>query len=309
MPITPTEKIWIDGELVAWEEANVHVLTHSLHYGSGVFEGIRAYPTPGGVAVFRLAEHVERLLASAKVLLIDVPFSAGQLVAAVKEVVRENGLSEGCYIRPIIFLGYGEMGLNPLPCPVSVAIAAWPWGSYLGEEGVANGIRLKVSSWQRHDPNAMPTAAKITGMYVNSSLAKVEALKAGYDEAVMLSPDGRVSECTGENLFVVKGGRLVTPPASSAGALAGITQSSVETIAGDLGIEVLHEDLLRTDLYLADEAFLTGTAAEVVPICQVDDRLVGSGKPGPLTAQIQQIYFAAVRGQVDRYKDWLDHVE
>ncbi|MDA8183161.1 MAG: branched-chain amino acid transaminase [Actinomycetota bacterium] len=309
MPITPTEKIWIDGELVAWEEANVHVLTHSLHYGSGVFEGIRAYPTPGGVAVFRLAEHVERLLASAKVLLIDVPFSAGQLVAAVKEVVRENGLSEGCYIRPIIFLGYGEMGLNPLPCPVSVAIAAWPWGSYLGEEGVANGIRLKVSSWQRHDPNAMPTAAKITGMYVNSSLAKVEALKAGYDEAVMLSPDGRVSECTGENLFVVKGGRLVTPPASSAGALAGITQSSVESIAGDLGIEVLHEDLLRTDLYLADEAFLTGTAAEVVPICQVDDRLVGSGKPGPLTAQIQQIYFAAVRGQVDRYKDWLDHVE
>ncbi len=309
MPITPTEKIWIDGELVAWEEANVHVLTHSLHYGSGVFEGIRAYPTPGGVAVFRLAEHVERLLASAKVLLMDVPFSAGQLGAAVKEVVRANGLSEGCYIRPIIFLGYGEMGLNPLPCPVSVAIAAWPWGSYLGEEGVANGIRLKVSSWQRHDPNAMPTAAKITGMYVNSSLAKVEALKAGYDEAVMLSPDGRVSECTGENLFVVKGGRLVTPPASSAGALAGITQSSVESIAGDLGIEVLHEDLLRTDLYLADEAFLTGTAAEVVPICQVDDRLVGSGKPGPLTAQIQQIYFAAVRGQVDRYKDWLDHVE
>lgn len=197
MPITPTEKIWIDGELVAWEEANVHVLTHSLHYGSGVFEGIRAYPTPGGVAVFRLAEHVERLLASAKVLLMDVPFSAGQLGAAVKEVVRANGLSEGCYIRPIIFLGYGEMGLNPLPCPVSVAIAAWPWGSYLGEEGVANGIRLKVSSWQRHDPNAMPTAAKITGMYVNSSLAKVEALKAGYDEAVMLSPDGRVSECTG----------------------------------------------------------------------------------------------------------------
>lgn len=299
----------MDGELVAWEEANVHVLTHSLHYGSGVFEGIRAYPTPGGVAVFRLAEHVERLLASAKVLLMDVPFSAGQLGAAVKEVVRENGLSEGCYIRPIIFLGYGEMGLNPLPCPVSVAIAAWPWGTYLGEEGVANGIRLKVSSWQRHDPNAVPTAAKITGMYVNSSLAKVEALKAGYDEAVMLSPDGKVSECTGENLFVVKGGRLVTPPTSSAGALGGITQSSVETIAGDLGIEVVHEDLLRTDLYLADEAFLTGTAAEVVPICQVDDRSVGSGKPGPLTTQIQQTYFAAVRGQVDRYKDWLDHVE
>ena len=308
MPITPTEKIWLDGEFVGWAEAQVHVLTHSLHYGSGVFEGIRAYPTPAGVAVFRLTDHIQRLFLSAKVIMIDIPYGADQVVEATKELVRVNGLEDGCYIRPIVYLGYGEMGLNPLPCPVNVAIAAWPWGTYLGEEGVANGIRLKVSSWQRHDPNAVPTAAKSTGMYLNSSLAKVEALKAGYDEAVLLTPDGRVSECTGENLFVVKGGRIVTPPTSESGALAGITQDSVTTIATDLGYEVTHDALIRTDLYTADEAFLTGTAAEVVPIREVDDRTVGTGKPGPITRQLQETYFAAVRGEVDRYKDWLEHV-
>src|ERR1700733_5899943 len=254
MPITPTPKIWMDGTLVDWDKANVHVLTHSLHYGSGVFEGIRAYPTSRGVAVFRLTDHINRLFTSAKVFMIDVPFSPEELIAASKDVVRVNGLDDGCYLRPIVYLGYGEMGLNPLPCPVSVAIAAWPWGTYLGEEGVANGIRLKVSSWQRHDPNAVPTAAKATGMYINSSLAKVEALKAGYDEAVLLAPDGKVSECTGENLFIVKGGRIFTPPTSEAGALAGITQDSVITIAADLGYEVVHEALVRTDLYTADEA-------------------------------------------------------
>ncbi len=308
MPITPTDKIWLDGELVDWDKANVHVLTHSLHYGSGVFEGIRAYPTSAGPAVFRLTDHIDRLYASAKVFLMDVPFSRADLVQACKDVVRVNGLDQGCYIRPIVFLGYGEMGLNPLPCPVSVAVAAWPWGTYLGDEGVANGIRLKVSSWQRHDPNAVPTAAKGTGMYVNSSLAKVEALKAGYDEALLLAPDGRVSECTGENIFVVRGGRILTPPTSESGALAGITQHSVEVIASDLGIEVSHEALVRTDLYTADEAFLTGTAAEVVPIREVDDRIVGEGRPGPITKQIQDTYFGAVRGEVDRYKDWLEHV-
>ncbi|MHB8681665.1 MAG: branched-chain amino acid transaminase [Acidimicrobiales bacterium] len=309
MPITPTEKIWLDGELVDWEKATVHVLTHSLHYGSGVFEGIRAYPTKSGVAIFRLTDHVSRLFSSAHVFMMDVPFSPAEIVAACKDVVRANELPEGCYLRPIVYLGYGEMGLNPLPCPVSVAIAAWPWGTYLGDEGVANGIRLKVSSWQRHDPNAVPTAAKGTGMYVNSSLAKVEALKAGYDEALLLAPDGRVSECTGENIFVVRGNRIITPPTSESGALAGITQDSVETIAADLGIEVVHDALIRTDLYTADEAFLTGTAAEVVPIREVDDRRVGDGRPGPITKQIQQTYFAAVRGEVDRYKDWLEHVE
>ena len=308
MPITPTNKIWMDGELVDWDKAQVHVLTHSLHYGSGVFEGIRAYPTSSGVAVFRLTDHINRLFASARVFLMDMPFSVADLVRASKDVVRVNSLDEGCYIRPLAFLGYGEMGLNPLPCKVSVAVAAWPWGTYLGDEGVANGIRLKVSSWQRHDPNAVPTAAKGTGMYVNSSLAKVEALKAGYDEALLLAPDGRVSECTGENIFVVKGGRIFTPPTSESGALAGITQQSVEAIASDLGYEVAHEALIRTDLYTADEAFLTGTAAEVVPIREVDDRTVGEGRPGPITKQIQETYFAAVRGEVDRYKDWLEHV-
>jgi len=308
VPFTPSEKIWIDGEFVDWDKAQIHVLTHSLHYGSGVFEGIRAYPTSAGVAVFRLTEHIQRLFMSAKVLMIDIPFDVGQLVDVTKELVRVNALDDGCYIRPIVYLGYGEMGLNPLPCPASVAIAAWPWGTYLGDEGVANGIRLKVSSWQRHDPNAVPTAAKATGMYINSSLAKVEALKAGYDEAVLLAPDGKVSECTGENLFVVKGGRVFTPPTSESGALAGITQASVTTIATDLGYEVAHEALVRTDLYTADEAFLTGTAAEVVPIREVDDRTVGLGQPGPITKQIQQTYFAAVRGEVDRYKDWLEHV-
>jgi branched-chain amino acid aminotransferase len=309
VPITPTEKIWLDGELVDWDKARIHVLTHSLHYGSGVFEGIRAYPTSRGVAVFRLTDHINRLFTSAKVFMIDIPFSRDDLVAASKEVVRVNGLDDGCYLRPIVYLGYGEMGLNPLPCPVNVAIAAWPWGTYLGDEGVADGIRLKVSSWQRHDPNAVPTAAKGTGMYVNSSLAKVEALKAGYDEAVLLASDGRVSECTGENIFVVMGKRVITPPTSDSTALAGITQDSVRVIATDLGYEYATEALIRTDLYSADEAFLTGTAAEVVPIRAVDDRAVGNGKPGPITVELQQTYFATVRGEVDRYKEWLDHVD
>ncbi len=309
MPITPTEKIWLDGELVDWDKARVHVLTHSLHYGSGVFEGVRAYPTSRGVAVFRLTDHINRLFTSAQVFMIDIPYSPAELVAASKEVVRVNGLDDGCYLRPIVYLGYGEMGLNPLPCPVSVAIAAWPWGTYLGDEGVANGIRLKVSSWQRHDPNAVPTAAKGTGMYVNSSLAKVEALKAGYDEAVLLSADGSVSECTGENIFVVRGRTIVTPPTSQSAALAGITQDSVRVIATDLGYEYVSETLIRTDLYTADEAFLTGTAAEVVPIREVDDRTVGTGRVGPVTKHIQDTYFATVRGEVDRYKDWLEYVE
>ncbi len=309
MPITPTEKIWMDGELVDWADATVHVLSHTLHYGSGVFEGIRAYPTDRGVAVFRLRDHIARLFVSAKVFLIDIPYSVDEVIEATRTVVRVNGLGEGCYIRPLVYLGYGEMGLNPMPSPVNVSIAAWPWGTYLGDEGVRNGVSTKISSWRRHDPNAVPTAAKGTGMYVNSSLAKVEALKAGYDEAVLLGPDGNVSECTGENIFVVRDGRILTPPTSDSGALEGITQRSVETIARDLGHEVAHEQLIRTDLYTADEAFLTGTAAEVVPIRAVDDRPVGDGTPGPVTREIQETYFAAVRGQVDRYKDWLDHVE
>ncbi len=309
MPIEPTDKIWMDGELVDWADATVHVLTHTMHYGSGVFEGIRAYPTPRGVAVFRLRDHIERLFTSAKVFLIDIPFTVDEIIEATRSLVRVNRLDDGCYLRPLVYLGYGEMGLNPMPCPVNVSIAAWPWGTYLGDEGVANGVSVKISSWRRHDPNAVPTAAKGTGMYVNSSLAKVEAIKAGYDEAILLAPDGNVSECTGENIFVVRDGVIATPPTSDAGALKGITQNSIETIARDFGYEVVNEQLIRTDLYAADEAFLTGTAAEVVPIRAVDDRDVGSGKPGPITRQLQQTYFATVRGEVDQYKDWLDHVE
>ncbi|HVC26055.1 MAG TPA: branched-chain amino acid transaminase [Acidimicrobiales bacterium] len=307
MPITPTAKIWMDGKLVDWENATVHVLTHSLHYGTAVFEGIRAYPTDGGTAVFRLREHVERLLSSAHLLGMEVPYDQGQLVDAVLETVDASGL-DACYIRPLVYLGYGEMGLNPLPCEVRVAVAVWPWGAYLGEEGIRNGIRLKVSSWARLDPRTLPTAAKATGMYMNSSLAKVEAVRAGYDEALLCTTDGYVAEGTGENLFLVRRGEILTPPCSAVGALDGITADSVRTIARDLGHEVRDVLLRRSDLYLADEAFLTGTAAEVVPVASIDDRLVGSGTPGPLTTAIQEVYFAAVRGEVDRYKDWLERV-
>jgi branched-chain amino acid aminotransferase len=296
----------MDGELVDWDDARIHILTHTLHYGCGVFEGIRAYSTDSGPAVFRLTDHIRRLFNSAKIFMIDVPFSPEEIIEATKTTVRVNGLAE-CYIRPIVYLGYGEMGLNPLPCPVNVSIAVWPWGSYLGDEGVANGVTMKISSWQRHDPNAMPPAAKGTGMYINSSMAKIEALKAGYDEAILLSPQGYVSECTGENLFVVKGGRIITPPVS-AGALEGITQDSVLTIARDLGFDVEYGNVLRSDLYTADEAFLTGTAAEVVPIRSVDDRSLSGGKPGPITRRLQEVYHAAVRGEVDKYKDWVEHV-
>jgi branched-chain amino acid aminotransferase len=306
MPITKTERIWLDGELVPWEEAKVHLLTHSLHYGSGVFEGIRAYRTSAGPGIFRLADHVRRLQASCRVFLIDLPFSVERIAEAIRETVRVNKVEE-CYIRPLVFLGYGEMGLNPLPCSVHVAVAVWPWGTYLGEEGLANGIRAKVSSWRRFDPNIVPPAAKGTGMYINSQLAKVEAIKAGYDEAILLNPQGYVSECSGENLFVVRDRRLLVPP-PSAGALQGITQDTVMTMAKDLGYEVATEHLMRSDLSTADEAFLTGTAAEVVPIASVDDRPVGDGKPGPVTLELQAAYFSAVRGESERYKDWVDLV-
>jgi branched-chain amino acid aminotransferase len=306
MPIAATEKIWMDGTFVDWDDAKIHILTHTLHYGCGVFEGIRAYPTPDGPAIFRLSDHIRRLFDSAKIFMIDVPFGMDEIIEATKATVAVNGLDQ-CYIRPLVYLGYGEMGLNPLPCPVKVSIAVWPWGAYLGEEGVDNGVRMKISSWQRHDPNAMPPAAKGTGMYINSSMAKIEALKAGYDEAILLSPQGYVSECTGENLFVVRRGRIVTPPIS-AGALEGITQDSVMTIARDLGYDIEFGNILRSDLYTAEEAFLTGTAAEVVPINSVDDRVVGHGRPGPITRKVQEVYAAAVRGQIDRYKDWNEYV-
>jgi branched-chain amino acid aminotransferase len=304
MPFEKTEKIWMDGELVPWDEARVHVLTHSLHYGSGVFEGIRTYATADGPAVFRLTDHIERMLDSAKLIMMEIPYSLEELVEACKLTVRASGL-DSCYVRPIAYLGYGEIGLNPLPCPVNVSIAVWPWGAYLGEESLAKGVRVKVSSWRRMDPNINPVAAKGTGIYINSSLAKVEAVQSGYDEAILLNTHGFVAECTGENLFIVRDGALVTPTLAS-GALAGITRDSIMTIARDLGYEVREEQLLRHDLYLADEAFLTGTAAEVVPIRSVDDRVIGD--PGEITRKLQETYLATVHGQVERYRDWLEHV-
>jgi branched-chain amino acid aminotransferase len=304
MPFETTEKIWMDGKLVDWDDARIHVLTHTLHYGSGVFEGIRAYPTANGPAVFRLTDHIRRLHESADLFLIEMPYSVEELVEAVKETIRVNGV-ESCYIRPIVYLGYGEMGLNPLTSPVQVSIAVWPWGTYLGDDGLKHGVRMKVSSWRRIDPNVNPAAAKGTGIYVNSSLAKVEALKAGYDEAIMLNTHGFVAECTGENVFIVRNGVLVTPPLSS-GALEGLTRDSVMTIARDLGYEVREDNLLRSDLYLADEAFLTGTAAEIVPMRSVDDREIG--EPGEITRKIQETYFAAVHGELDTYRDWLEYV-
>ena len=304
MPFEKTELIWMDGELVPWDDATIHVLTHTLHYGSGVFEGIRAYPTARGPAVFRLTDHMRRLHDSARLFLMELPYSIEELVEATKETIRANDV-ESCYIRPIAFLGYGEMGLNPLPCPVTVSIAVWPWGTYLGDEGIKHGVRMKISTWRRMDSNVNPVAAKGTGIYINSSLAKVEALKAGYDEAILLNAHGQVAECTGENIFVVKDGVLLTPPLSS-GALDGITRDSVMVIARDLDIDVREQVLLRTDLYLADEAFLTGTAAEIVPMRSVDDREIG--EPGAITRKIQETYFATVEGKLDRYKDWLEFV-
>jgi branched-chain amino acid aminotransferase len=304
MPITPTTKIWMNGELVPWDDANIHVLTHSLHYGMGVFEGVRAYETSGGPAVFRLTDHMVRLHNSAKIMMMELPYSVDELVEATKLVVAESGLPS-CYIRPIAYYGYGEMGLNTLPCTVDVAIACWPWGAYLGDEALTKGVKLKTSSWTRHDHNTMPPAAKTTGNYVNSSLAKVEALKAGYDEAIMLNPQGMVSECTGENVFVARHGKFLTPPLA-AGALEGITQDSVMTIARDLGFECVLSELTRSDVYIADEMFLCGTAAEVSAVNSLDDRPIPC--PGPMTTAIADEYHKAVRGETDRYKEWVEHV-
>lgn len=304
MPITPTPKIWMNGQLVDWADAKVHILTHTLHYGTGVFEGIRAYETARGPAVFRLTDHIVRLHNSAKILMMPMPYSVEGLVQACKDTVRSTGLPS-CYVRPIAYYGYGEMGLNTIPCSVDVSIACWPWGAYLGDDAVTKGVRMKISSWQRHDHNIMPPASKTTGNYVNSSLAKVEALRAGYDEAIMLNRAGLVSECTGENLFVVRGGVIITPPLS-AGALEGITQHSVMTIARDLGFECRVGEIARSDLYVADEVFVCGTAAEVSAVNSIDDRPVPC--PGPITKAIAEEYGKTVRGEVDKYKEWVEHV-
>jgi len=306
VPITEVEKIWMDGELVAWRDAQVHVLSHALHYGSGVFEGIRAYETVRGPAVWHLDEHLKRLYRSAKLYHLDIPFSPEALKDATKEVIRANEL-QSCYIRPLAFRGYGEIGVNPLDSPVNVTIAVWPWGAYLGEDALEQGVRVKVSSWRRNPQNSLPAAAKATGQYINSVLAKVESLKAGYDEAIMLNEAGFITDGSGENVFIVQDGVLTTPPIQ-AGCLDGITRQSVITIARDLGYSVREENLVRTDLYNADEVFFTGTAAEITPIREVDDRVVGEGHRGRITKELQGAFFSATKGETDRYADWLTHV-
>ncbi len=309
MPIQETETIWMDGKLVPWNEAQVHVLTHTLHYGTGIFEGIRGYKTKNGTSIFRLTDHMRRLHRSAKVIMMDLPYSVEELVEATKETVRENNLAEFplLYIRPLAYFGYQEMGLNPLTSPVRVAIAAFPWGTYLGEEGVATGIRVKTTSWQRIDMNALPPQAKTTAGYLNSVLAKTEVLKAGYDEALFINPQGTIAEGPGENFFIVRDGVLITPAKVAAG-LEGITRESVLTIAHDLGYEVREDFLARADVYLADEAFFTGTAAELTPIRELDDRVIGSGEPGPVTKKLQETFFAAARGEIETYREWNEYV-
>jgi len=307
VPITPTSKIWMDGTLVDWDDATVHVMTHGLHYGSGVFEGIRAYETKRRSAVFRLQDHLRRLFRSAHVYQMEIPYSQEELTQATEETVLANGLP-ACYIRPIVYRGYGEMGLNPLPAPVNVSIAVWHWGLYLGEEAVDAGVRVKISSWKRLDHNTLPPGVKATGQYLNSSLAKVEALKGGYDDGILLNQAGYITDGSGANVFIVKDGALATPP-FQAGCLDGITKDTVATIARDLGYVVVERNLSRLDLYTAEEAFFTGTAAEVVPIREIDDRATGSGCRGPIGKELQEAFFAAVPGEDERYRSWLTFVD
>jgi branched-chain amino acid aminotransferase len=306
VPITEVEKIWMDGELVPWAEAKIHVLSHALHYGSGVFEGIRAYETSRGAAVWHLDEHLKRLYRSAKLYHLEIPYSIEALVQATKDVIRANALN-ACYVRPLVIRGYGEMGVNPLNAPVNVVIAVWPWGAYLGEDALERGVRIKISSWRRNAQNSLPAAAKATGQYINSVLAKVESLKAGYDEAIMLNEAGHITDGSGENVFVVRDGVLATPP-TQAGCLDGVTRNVVITLARDLGYAVKEENLVRTDIYNADECFFTGTAAEITPIREVDDRTVGEGHRGPVTKELQGAFFAATKGENDMYAAWLTHV-
>jgi branched-chain amino acid aminotransferase len=298
-----TGKIWMNGELVDWGDAKVHVGTHGLHYGSGVFEGIRAYETPKGTAVFRLTDHLQRLHNSAKLLYMELPYSVEELRTATMDLIGANGLPE-CYLRPIAFYGYGELGVSSVGNPVDVVIMSWPWGAYLGEEGQKNGIRVKVSSWQRVGANVIPHVAKATGIYLNSMLAVQEANRAGYEEAILLTQDGYIADGSGENIFVIKDGVIATPDLS-ASILPGITRDTIIQIAEDLGYFVVQKQLIRTDLYLADEVFMCGTAAEVAPIREVDDHVVGP--PGPVTQQIQEAYLDTVRGRSERWGQWLDY--
>jgi len=304
--VEKTERVWHNGAFVAWDEANVHILTHTLHYGLGVFEGIRCYRgADGSSSVFRLREHVERLFGSARIVEIDMPYGRDEIETAILETLRANRMSEG-YIRPLVYLGAGAMGLLPKDNPTQVAIVVWPWGAYLGDEGLERGIRAKVSSYTRHHPNVSLTKSKTCGDYVNSILAKREVTRMGYDEAIMLDTNGLVAECSGENIFIVRRGVLKTPPLVS--VLEGITRDSVIRIARDKGIEVVETQITRDEVYCADEKFLTGTAAEITPVREVDDRKIGAGARGPITRTIQTTFFDAVHGRDRKYESWLTRV-
>ena len=305
--LTPTKYIWMNGEFVKWDEAKIHVLTHGLHYGTGVFEGMRCYKTADGPAIFRNKEHCDRLLASAKAYMMKSPYTSEQIQKAIRDLIKKNDI-EACYIRPILYNGYGEMGLNPTNCKVDLTIALWPWGTYLGEEGLKKGIRVNVSSWARLDQRTVPTSAKACGNYINSVLAKLEAVHEGVDECVLLNTSGSVAEGPGENIFAVINGELFTPHGSS-GILYGITRDSILTIAKDMGMRVEEWELNRNDLYLADELFFTGSAAEVTPIREVDGRVVGNGSRGPMTEKLQKKFFDVVAGKDPKYKKWLDIVK
>ncbi len=302
----PTNYIWMDGAMVPWDEANVHVLAHGLHYGTGVFEGIRAYKTPRGTAVFRLTDHMERLVNSARAYGIPVHYSADDMVKVAKELLSTNELSAG-YIRPLAFYGTGSMGLNPAGAEAHLMMACWEWGAYLGEDGVSNGIRVAVSSWRRIDHESLIPNAKGTGGYLNSVMAKQEALANGFDEALLLNGDGYISEGSGENLFLIKNGTVYTPPVT-AGVLEGITRDSVMTLLREDGYSVTEKRMLRSDVYFADEAFFTGTAAEVTPIRELDHRPIGEGKPGPITKRAQELFMGTATGRLDGHDDWLEYV-
>jgi branched-chain amino acid aminotransferase len=295
--VQPTDLIWMNGEFVAWEDAKVHVLTHGLHYGTGVFDSMRCYDTELGPAVFRNAEHIY----------MPVPYTAEQLRAATLELVARNGL-RSCYIRPIVNRGYGQMGLNPLEAPVDVTIACWEWGSYLGEEGKLNGVRAKVSSWRRISSESLIPHAKASGQYLNSVLAKVESVKAGYEEAILLDDQGHVCEGTGENVYIVREGEIATPGQHNS-ILDGITRRSLIQIARDLGYTVVERSVARAEMYLADEMFMSGTAAELVPVREVDDHVIGTGKPGEITRVLQAAFDDAIHGRSERYREWLDVVQ
>ena len=304
--VAKLKKIWLDGKLVDWDDAHVHVLTHSLHYGVAAFEGVRCYKCDDGrSAIFRHAEHTKRLFNSAKIYMMDIPYTQADIMAATKETIKANALTEA-YIRPLVFIGDGVMGVHPGDNPIRVSIICWEWGAYLGDDGLTKGIRVKTSSFMRHHPNIMLTKAKVSGNYVNSILSKIEVTRVGYDEALMLDPQGNVAEGSGENIFYVKDNIVVTPPLTS--VLPGITRDSVITILKEMGYEVTEQHFSRDSLYIADEVFFTGTAAEITPIREIDDRTIGEGRPGPVTKAVQETFFNVVKGNNPNHLDWLDYL-